>query len=430
MKFRGVIPRAHFPRNFGGTIVTLVLTGRWGDRHPLIRSTDADPSWHLTGDCFTSRDGENPLDSGCIWGMDVVKPASNRTASQCTRGSSHGQSIGWIDGGAERIEGVGLISQQIGLSHENRNKVSARNLVHRGKQFETNTVTQQTAVVIRGVLERGPAEMSADRDRVRTPKVEDRVSNPTRWAADDSHSNQSIEASSTQEIDDHRFSAVICGVSGADISREHLVTRSAGSGLDIGTGFDVDAMSEKQGSDIARSSSDFIGFAQRVRSQPVIDVNRSDFEISGSSQSKKGERVCASGNSTCNSGSRFGELASGEEIAQERSSETIDEASRFGDGSALVVTAALTSAGITVGSDLLQVPATEGGNSENADNRQNDADPPVPHICRKHGTHRSGLFPVPTSVIGNVEVETFEQSATKVFGNGLLFGSLANVDHE
>lgn len=78
MKFRGVIPRAHFPRNFGGTIVTLVLTGRWGDRHPLIPSADSGSSGHFAGDRLTSGDCKNSLDRGCIWGVDVVEPAANR----------------------------------------------------------------------------------------------------------------------------------------------------------------------------------------------------------------------------------------------------------------------------------------------------------------------------------------------------------------
>ncbi len=72
------------------------------------------------------------------------------------------------------------------------------------------------------------------------------------------------------------------------------------------------------------------------------------------------------------------------EVAQERCIEPLEEASLFGDGSALVVAAPLAPTGVPVRRHLLQVSAAESGNSENADNSQHDADPPVPHICRKH----------------------------------------------
>ena len=73
-----------------------------------------------------------------------------------------------------------------------------------------------------------------------------------------------------------------------------------------------------------------------------------------------------------------------DECREERRFETIEETSRFGDDSALVVTAALTPTGIAIGSDLLQVSTAESGNGQKTDNRQHDPDPPVPHICRKH----------------------------------------------
>ncbi len=84
--------------------------------------------------------------------------------------------------------------------------------------------------------------------------------------------------------------------------------------------------------------------------------------------------------------------------------------SRCGDGSALVVTAALTPTRVAVRSDLLEISASERSNRENADNRQHDADPPVPHICRKHERHRSRLVPVATIVVRDVDVEAFQET--------------------
>jgi hypothetical protein len=289
VKFRGVIPRAHFPRNFGGTIVTLVLTGRWGDRHPLIPSADSGSSGHFAGDCLASGDCKNSLDRGCIRGVDVVEPAANCPTGQCSRGLGDSQSIGWIDVGAECIEGVGLVGKQICLSHENRNEVSARDLVHRREEFETNPVPQQVEISVRGILEWCPTKVSTDLDGVRASQVKEWVANATGRAAHDTHADQSVESCPSQEIDDHRFGSVIGGVSGEDVCRQHPIARRAGSGLDIGSGFDMDTMSEKVGSDIVRRPGYCIGFVERVGSQTVIDVNGSDIEISGSSQSKEGE---------------------------------------------------------------------------------------------------------------------------------------------
>lgn len=201
----------------------------------------------------------------------------------------HGQSIGWIDVGAECVEDVGFIGEQICLSHKNRNEVSARNVVHRRKEFETNPIPQQVEIGVRGILEWCPTKVSTDLDGVRASKVKEWVANTTGRATHDTHADQTIESGSSQEIDDHRFGAVIGGVSGEDVRRQRAVARRPGSGLDIGSGFDVDTMTEKVGSDIVRSPGYCIGLVERVGSQTVIDVNGGDIEISGPSQSKEGE---------------------------------------------------------------------------------------------------------------------------------------------
>lgn len=169
-----------------------------------------------------------------------------------------------------------------------------------------------------------------------------------------------------------------------DIGGKYCITSRTGPGFDIGSGFDVHPTGHEGGCDVVGSPRDGIGFSRRVRSQAVIDVDRGDVEMSGAGQSKQGEGIGTARDCARDRCSRGREVAARDEVGDERMVETVEKTSRDGDGSALVVPAALAPARVAVRGDLLQVPTAESGHSEDADHRQHDSDPPVPHIRRKH----------------------------------------------
>lgn len=94
------------------------------------------------------------------------------------------------------------------------------------------------------------------------------------------------------------------------------------------------------------------------------------------------------------------------------------------------MTAALAPTRVSVGCDLLQISATEGNNREDTDHRENNTDPPMPHICCQHENQRSPLVAIPTSVVGNIDVETLEKASSQVVGNRFFLGAGPDVDHE
>jgi hypothetical protein len=224
----------------------------------------------------------------------------------------------------------------------------------------------------------------ADFDRFGTPDVEQGMENSPTWAPETAHSSESIESGSTQEIDDHGFGTIVCSVARADVVGQYGISSRSCASLEIGSGLDADAMGDERRSYILGSSCNSIGLFMRLRSQSVVDMDRGDFESSGTSQSQQCERVGPSRYCTGERTTGWRKTAALDERREKRGLETVDETSRSGDGSALVVTAALTPAGIAIGGDLLQVSTAESGNGQKADNRQHDPDPPVPHIRRKH----------------------------------------------
>ena len=242
MKFRGVIPRAHFPRNFGGTLDTLVVYLTWGYRHPLIRSTDPDPAGHLTCGRIASSDRENPFDRGRIGRVDTFEPTANRPTRDRNRRTCQSSGIGRIDLRTELVESVSFVGEQFGLANEDGNEVAARCVVHRWEQIEPDAIAQERAVRIGRVLERGPAESIADFDRFCTPEVEQGMENAPGRPAEDAHSGESIESRSAQEIDDHCFGTVIRCVTRAHVLGEDGVASRTCARLEIRSGFDMDTV--------------------------------------------------------------------------------------------------------------------------------------------------------------------------------------------
>lgn len=278
MKFRGVIPRAHFPRNFGGTFVTLVLRGRRCDRHPLIRSADASPSRHFTGDGFTSGHSQNPLDRGRIRWVNVGEPASYGSTCESDRSGSERACVSRIECRTRDFEGVGFVCDEIGLSHENGNEVASGDVVHEGKQLEPDAIAQERAILVRWILERSPAESTTDVDRVRTTNVEQRVANSTRRSSEATHSHQAVETSAAQHIDEDRLGPVVGSVSRAHVFGKNCVAGDPGPGFDVRSGFEFDAMRYEVGSDLVGGSGDGFGFEMGLGPQTVVDMNRNDVE--------------------------------------------------------------------------------------------------------------------------------------------------------
>ena len=78
-------------------------------------------------------------------------------------------------------------------------------------------------------------------------------------------------------------------------------------------------------------------------------------------------------------------MRTSEEINNERRVLPLGTKSRIGNGSALVVAAALALTRETGGRHLLDIASTDGNHRQNADERKNYADPPVPNIRCDHG---------------------------------------------
>lgn len=384
MKFRGVIPRAHFPRNFGGTLDTLVVSFGQVHRHALIRTADPDPAGHLASDRLAARDGEDSLDRCRVGRVDAFEPSTDRPTGHCDRRTCESPSIGRIDLRSEVVESVGLVSEQLGLSNEDGNEVASCRVVHLRKQIESNAVAQEGTVRVARVLERDPAESRADFERFAAPNAEQGVENAPRRSPEAAHPGESVEPCSSQEIDDHGFGAVVRSVTRAHVLGKDGVASRARTRFEIGSGFDTDAVRDECCAHVIGGACNSFDFFIGSGSQTVIDMNGSDVEPGGSGEREQCKRVGSPRDCTRKGATGSGECAALDECREERRFETVDEASRFGYDSALVVTAALTPTGIAIRSDLLQISTAESGNGQKTDNRQHDPDPPVPHIRRKH----------------------------------------------
>ena len=124
----------------------------------------------------------------------------------------------------------------------------------------------------------------------------------------------------------------------------------------------------------------------RIGSQAVVHVNGSHFKRGSDGQGHQSQRVSPSRNGTGNRGSSCRKKTTREEIRDERIMHPTGGRSRVGNGSALVVAAPLALTRKTGGGDLLDVSPTKGSHREDADNRQHDANPPVPNVCCEHGS--------------------------------------------
>lgn len=318
--------------------------------------------------------------------MDVREPPSDRPARQSSRSTRQRSGVGRLDVRAESVEEFCLISEQFGLTNENRDEIPPGDGVQRGEHFVSDAISQQGEICIRRILERNPTELLADTDGLAASKIEDRVADASARPADPMHADQTVETGAPQKIDDDGFRSVVGRVSGAHVVGEGVVARASGARLQIRSGFDTNRAGDELCSDIAGSAGDEIRFDVRARTKPMVDVDRSRVQSGSSCKREQCEGICSSGHRADDLLTSRRKLAAREKISEEGSAETTEESSRFGDGSALVVAASLTSTRIAIRSDLLQITAAESGDSENADNRQHHSDPPVPHIRRKHGT--------------------------------------------
>ena len=284
MKFRGVIPRAHFPRSFGGTIDTLVVYFGRGHRHPLIRATDPDPTGHLACDCVATRNRENPFDGRRIGRVNALEPAPHCPTGHRNRRMRESASIGRIDLRSEIVESIGLVSEKFGLANEDGNEVASGCVVHRRKQIESNAIAQQRAVAVGRVFEGDPAESRADFDRLRATDAEQRMENSPGRPPETAHSGESVESCSAQEIDDHGFGTIICGVSRAHVLGQDRVAGCASTRLEIGPGFDIDSVRDECRSHVIGCPCNSFDFFIGSGSQTVIDMNGSDVETSGAGE--------------------------------------------------------------------------------------------------------------------------------------------------
>ena len=345
-----------------------------------------------------------------------MKPASDRASRKRDRGAGESHCIGRVDFGAGPIQRFRLIGEDVTLSDENRYEVPSSEVVHHRKQFEADAIAQQRSVGVGRILERHPAQPSADLDGVGAADSQQGMSCSPRGTADCSHADQTVEPCATQQIDENGLCTIVSGVPRANIVWESGIASCSGPSFDVGPLFDMNGPGFELRSDGTSRPFDGAGFEVRSLPEAVIDMNCNDVESSGSSESEQCQGVCSAGDGTCDSGSLSGKCATPEEIGEVGSCQPIEKRSRIGNGSALVVAATLAATRVAVRGDLLEIAATEGGNREDADNSQNDADPPVPHICRDHEEHRSGLGLFPASGIGDVDVEAFEDLPAQLIG--------------
>ena len=124
----------------------------------------------------------------------------------------------------------------------------------------------------------------ADFDRFGTPEVEQGMENSPSWAPETAHSGEPGEPGSTQEIDDHGFCTIVCGVSRADVVGQYGISSRSCASLEIGSGLDTDAMGDERRSYILGRSRNCFGFFMGSRPQTVIDMNGGDVEVSSTRQ--------------------------------------------------------------------------------------------------------------------------------------------------
>lgn len=221
--------------------------------------------------------------------MDVFEPATHRSTRERDGGVGECSGIGRIDLGAQPIEEVSLGFEQIGLANEYGNQVSARSSTQHRQQFETDSVAQESTIRIGGILERSPSETNADLHSFGTSDSEQWVANASARTSDRSHADQTIETRTAQQVDDHRFSSVICGVSRTHVIGKDAVARRAGPGFDIWSEFDSDATRFEFRSEFVGGTCDDLAFSVGIRSQSVVDMDRRDIESGSACQCEESQ---------------------------------------------------------------------------------------------------------------------------------------------
>src|SRR5918993_4037577 len=156
VKWRGVMPSAHLPRSLGG--ISAALLGWWwvraasrdlmlvvafDDAEPLPAAFDPAAVGEFAGHRLAAGDGEHTFDAGGVGRVAIDGEQSPERSAGDRRGSAgDGRRVGGIDAGRELVEHGPVVAEQPGRASENRDEVTAGDVVSQREQFMAHAVAQ------------------------------------------------------------------------------------------------------------------------------------------------------------------------------------------------------------------------------------------------------------------------------------------------
>ena len=348
----------------------------------LILSLDTIPTRNFAGDRLTPRHGEYTLDRRSIGRMIGGEPRSDRASGHGQWRSRDRAGIGRIERSGEGVEQGIVIGDEVGLAAEDLDDVTAGDIDQKWQDLMTNSIAKEANVGVGRILERCPAEFVTNCSCLVSSNVKEWMKHSTRRSTGQIHADETARARTPHEVDDDGFGPIICSVTGQNVGGKSRISSFAGAGLDVRSGIDRDPSRFERRTDTSSALGHQIGLVLRPGSKTVIDVNCRDLESVSDRQSQESEGI-----GTARHGTRHTRTSSRKVTAAENRPEGIGahDHGRPCGASALGVPALLALTGETSGRDLLQISGTHGDHGENTDDRENDADPPVPNVCSEHG---------------------------------------------
>ena len=156
--------------------------GRHGDavaRAFLCQSptTAPDPEapTHLTGAAVASGDLEHAFHGvrcGCVRTV-ASEPDAHGPPRQRNGGAGQRPGVGWIDGCGQRIEIVGLVGEEAGLTGEHGDDVTLGDLVEQGHHLVPDAVAPMGGILVRRIPHHRQPEVPAQGDRLGPAQGED-----------------------------------------------------------------------------------------------------------------------------------------------------------------------------------------------------------------------------------------------------------------
>jgi len=115
------------------------------------------------------------------------------------------------------------------------------------------------------------------------------VTHLTTRAATWAHASETIDAGSTQNIQEHCFGLIICRMTCQNIVGEHPVASVSGSSLQVWPLAHLHCESYEIGSYGAGGVFDDAGLSCRARANAMVDMDGGDLKIGGDGEGQKSE---------------------------------------------------------------------------------------------------------------------------------------------